>query len=44
MLAGRRGPEEIKRLLDFEHDNFCHLLQDWQLRVFAHRANSAPQL
>ena len=44
MLARSRGPEEVKRLLDLEHDNFRDLLQDRHLGVFRHRPNFTTKL
>src|SRR4029077_12637092 len=44
MLARRAGAEEVERLLDFEHDDFSHLLQDGLLGVFADGADLPAQL
>src|SRR5437763_12890626 len=44
MLTGRRGAEEIKCLLNFEDNDFRHLLQDGQLCILADGAHLMTQL
>ena len=44
MLARSAGAEEVERLLNFEHNDFGHLLQDRRLRVILGRAHLASQL
>ena len=44
MLARRTGPEEVERLLDFQHDDLGHLLQDGRFCIFTHCPHLVPQL